>query len=274
MKMYYIYCYENKINQHKYVGQTNNLKVRYSAHKSQAYNPNSKDYNCLFHRKIREYGLENFLFYELEQIDTNDTDYVDAKEQYWIKEKNSWCRYGEGYNENSGGKQFHKNLAITDIEILEIKRFLQETDLSFTEIANKFNTYRECVARINTGRYGFSTEDLYPLRITREWNPISQESKKAIAEAILTSNLSLQKIAEHYKVSPHTVQNINKGLSNLQGEYNYPLRKTNYQLTPEQEKIINEGLKAGEKVKDIAIKANVSRNTVSKRKKQYNFENL
>ena len=27
--MHYIYCYRNKINGHKYVGQTNNLGVRY-----------------------------------------------------------------------------------------------------------------------------------------------------------------------------------------------------------------------------------------------------
>ena len=66
--MNFIYCYENKLNHHKYVGQTNNLKVRYSAHKSQAFNPNSKDYNCLFHKKIRQYGLENFDFYCLEEI--------------------------------------------------------------------------------------------------------------------------------------------------------------------------------------------------------------
>lgn len=32
--MHYIYCYKNKINGHKYIGQTNNLGVRYSAHKS------------------------------------------------------------------------------------------------------------------------------------------------------------------------------------------------------------------------------------------------
>ena len=74
--MHYIYCYENKINHHKYVGQTNNLKVRYSAHESQSGNPNSKDYNCLFHKKIREYGLSNFDFYVLEEIDSDDGDYV------------------------------------------------------------------------------------------------------------------------------------------------------------------------------------------------------
>ena len=29
--MNYIYCFENKINGHKYIGQTNDLKVRYNA---------------------------------------------------------------------------------------------------------------------------------------------------------------------------------------------------------------------------------------------------
>ena len=84
--MNYIYCYENKINHHRYIGQTNNLKVRYAAHKSQAYNPNSKDYNSLFHQKIRQYGLDNFNFYTLEEIDNNDSDYIDFREQFWIKE--------------------------------------------------------------------------------------------------------------------------------------------------------------------------------------------
>lgn len=58
--MNFIYCYENKLNHHKYVGQTNNLKVRYSAHKSQASNPNSKDYNCLFHKKNSSIWLRKF----------------------------------------------------------------------------------------------------------------------------------------------------------------------------------------------------------------------
>ena len=123
--MHYIYCYRNKINGHKYIGQTNNLGVRYSAHKSQAYNPNSKDYNCLFHQKIREYGLDNFDFYTLEEIDCEDSEFIDYREQFWIQEENSWCRNGKGYNQTSGGKQFKKNLSISDEQIVEIKSLLK-----------------------------------------------------------------------------------------------------------------------------------------------------
>lgn len=51
--MYYIYCYKNKLNGHKYVGQTNNVQRRIKEHRSAAFNENSDDYNNLFHSKIR-----------------------------------------------------------------------------------------------------------------------------------------------------------------------------------------------------------------------------
>ena len=51
--MNYIYCYTNKINGHKYVGKTNNLERRKREHRSNANNPLSKEYNYLFHRKLR-----------------------------------------------------------------------------------------------------------------------------------------------------------------------------------------------------------------------------
>lgn len=58
--MYYIYCYINKINGHKYIGQTNNLKRRIREHRSCALNPKSNSYNDLIHSKMRQYGIDNF----------------------------------------------------------------------------------------------------------------------------------------------------------------------------------------------------------------------
>lgn len=58
----YIYEFINLINGHKYVGQSKNVKRRCLEHKSNALNPNHKDYNNLFHKKLREYGFENFSF--------------------------------------------------------------------------------------------------------------------------------------------------------------------------------------------------------------------
>ena len=58
--MYYIYCYINKINGYKYIGQTNNLKRRIREHRSCALNPKSSSYNDLIHSKMRQYGINNF----------------------------------------------------------------------------------------------------------------------------------------------------------------------------------------------------------------------
>ena len=48
-----VYCYTNKINNKKYIGQTLWEKQRYNQHK-----------NCyedsLFHRAIKKYGFDNF----------------------------------------------------------------------------------------------------------------------------------------------------------------------------------------------------------------------
>ena len=273
-KMNFIYRYENKLNHHKYVGQTNNLKVRYSAHKSQAFNPNSRDYNCLFHKKIRQYGLENFDFYCLEEINSNDQEYIDSRESYWIKLLNSWCRYGEGYNETTGGKQFKKNLSISDEQLEEIKSLIKNSDLEFAKIAEKFNIYRDFISRINIGRYGFDEKETYPLRVTRDWREVPQEVKLQIAREILETSIPLQEIANRYKVSKHLVQQINSGESNLESDLVFPLRKTNKRLTSEQEDIILQGIINNEKTRVISEKAGVSMSAVQIRRKKYKKENL
>ena len=65
--MHYIYCYTNLINGKKYIGQTTNINRRKNEHLSSASNPNHKDYNVLFHIKLRQYGIENFNFEILEE---------------------------------------------------------------------------------------------------------------------------------------------------------------------------------------------------------------
>lgn len=269
--MNYIYCYKNKINDHRYIGQTNNLSVRYSAHKSQAYNPNSKDYNCLFHKKIREYGLENFEFYVLEEIEDKDSDYIDYREQFWIEEFKTWCRYGTGYNQTTGGKQFKRAITLDEDSIVKIKELLKTTDSALQDIANQFNTYRECISRINTGRYFFSSNEVYPLRVTRDWKQVPQEVKEEIAGLLMNTKITYKEIAQKYSVSEHLINLINTGKSNLEGNYNYPLRKANQHLTKEQEDKILKMLKENKSNIEIALEVGVSRDTVSRRKKKYKF---
>ena len=96
--MYYIYKFTNKINEKIYIGQTNNLQKRYNGHKSVSFNKNSSDYNLPFHCAIRKYGIENFNYEVLEEIDENESqEFVDEREIFFINEFKSLIDEN-GYN--------------------------------------------------------------------------------------------------------------------------------------------------------------------------------
>lgn len=165
--MYYIYCYINKINHHKYVGQTNNPKRRYYEHKSSAYNPNDKDYDDLFHKKIRQYGLDNFDYEILEEINTEDESYVDERERYWIKEKNSYIKNNCGYNMDEGGRRGSDRWVraiLTKEQVEEIYNLLRTTTLTQKEIGEKFNVSQMYISCINIGDKFYNSNFTYPIR--------------------------------------------------------------------------------------------------------------
>lgn len=94
-----IYCYTNQINNKKYIGQTINPEQRKKAHKSDAFNPNSPDYNSVFHAAVRKYGWENFKYEILLECDNS---LLNEAEIFYIKLHKSLI--GEhGYNVAAGG---------------------------------------------------------------------------------------------------------------------------------------------------------------------------
>lgn len=97
-----IYMYVNKINNHKYIGYTNNFKRRYNDHASASFNPKNKDYNNAIHRAIRKYGLNNFDFIILEELNNQSLEYIKDREFFWIKYYNTY-ENREHYNEKPGG---------------------------------------------------------------------------------------------------------------------------------------------------------------------------
>lgn len=94
-----IYCYTNKINNKKYVGQTANPEQRKSQHKSSAFNPNDKDYETPLHRAFRKYGYENFIYEILATANTIEK--LNGLEIYYITNLNT--RVPNGYNILAGG---------------------------------------------------------------------------------------------------------------------------------------------------------------------------
>lgn len=100
-----IYCYTNKLNNKKYIGQTINPEARKNSHKSEAFNEKSHTYNSVFHRAIRKYGYENFTYEILEEIDESRYDTLNDIEESYIQKYNTLVP--NGYNIYPGGNTTH-----------------------------------------------------------------------------------------------------------------------------------------------------------------------
>ena len=218
--MNYIYCYVNKINQHKYVGQTNNLNRRIREHKSCAFNPKSSSYNDLIHRKMREYGIENFDIEILEKLYYDDVNKVNEREQYWIKEKESYCGYGKGYNMDLGGGKRAYSSIVSDNQLQLIKQDIKN-GISYFDIERKYNISTSFISSINNGVYFKNNNETYPLFKYYK----SNEDYDELIDLLLNSTYSLSKIAEILGIGYSTVKKINEGKLRKGLYPTYPIRK-------------------------------------------------
>lgn len=97
----YIYCLENIVNQHKYIGQTTlNIGDRVNEHFRISPYRNTAIYNA-----IKKYGKDNFTYYQLDTATTQEE--LDDKETYWINYYNTYL--GKGYNMTNGGQLEKQN---------------------------------------------------------------------------------------------------------------------------------------------------------------------
>lgn len=96
-----IYKVTNLINNKVYIGQTKyTAEWRWQTHLRDAFNIDSENYNVIFHKAIRKYGIENFKVEEIEQCTTKC---LSTKEQYWISYYDSFNK-DKGYNMTLGGE--------------------------------------------------------------------------------------------------------------------------------------------------------------------------
>lgn len=78
-----IYCIENKINNHCYIGQTVNFSSRISKHFCEL--RKGQHCNIVLQRAFDKYGEENFKTYIIEEI--LDYSIIGEREKYWIEQK-------------------------------------------------------------------------------------------------------------------------------------------------------------------------------------------
>ena len=229
--MNYIYGYYNKITGKWYVGQTTMpLKERHRLHLSSTNNEKASDYNCLFHKKIREYGINSFDLIILEEVPNKED--LDKREQYWIKEKNSFVR-NNGYNLTTGGQSRKDNEDYWDIrcslnkeQALEIIKLLQQTDISQVDISKKYNIHVSIINQINTGKkYRLLDEENYPIRKNKQ-KILNEETVQTIIGLLKLGygNSEIVKMLDN-NFSVSTVSAINQGTKHHKTDINYPIRK-------------------------------------------------
>ena len=217
--MYYIYCYTNKLNNHKYVGQTNNYERRIREHHSCAFNEKASSYNDLIHQKIREYGEENFEISLIEKLYTEDIEEVNQREIYWIKKLQSHCSTGLGYNMSIGGGRRGYSSILSQEELKTLKKEIKQ-GISYYELENKYNISASFISSINNGIYFKDEKEIYPLFKYYK----DDKDYDELIDLLLNSTYSYSKIAEMLEIGQSTVKKINAGTLRHGLYPTYPIR--------------------------------------------------
>lgn len=136
-----IYMFENKNNHKKYIGQSININKRKWEH-IYAPSPYSQ-----FDDVLRQEGINNFDFSIIESCSADE---LNEKEKYWIS---YYDTIQNGYNLIEGGNCYYgeNNIQakLTNQQVLEIINLLLNTNLSYKDIANKYNVCYNTIDLIN-----------------------------------------------------------------------------------------------------------------------------
>lgn len=132
-------------------------------------------------------------------------------------------------NHNSQKKQDIQDYFDSVNDLLLLKEDLKyRWDLTLEkDLTKKYNLPLKILKEINNGRlFNEIGEYSYPIRKKniRNNNNFSQQDILNILNDLKLSNLSMVKIGEKYKIHRDTVSKINKGLSYIIKDYDYPAR--------------------------------------------------
>lgn len=234
--VHYIYCYTNKINNKKYVGQTNNLERRKRQHIQDSihlHKGHEISYNLPFHAAIRKYGIDNFDFEILEIIDTENWEEVNQLEMKYIQSQQSLAP--NGYNLTAGGeaRQGLNKSKLSEDTINSIIKDLKDK-VYIPDIAEKYQLSRSYISDINNGRCLKRLNETYPL----QQNRITKDEYYQIIDLIKNTKYSLREIARYMNRNKDTINKINNGNQQIVRalyDGDFPIRKNarqGYTLKP------------------------------------------
>lgn len=214
-----IYCYTNVENNKKYIGQTINPEQRKKQHKSSAFNEKDYSYNTPFHRAIRKYGLDNFIYEIL--AETPDMETLNELEIFFINKYQT--QIPNGYNIESGGKNAPRpktveqkikltwaQAELSESEIIELRKAYarKESPKKIYDEFYKDRLHYNSFLNIWSGRrYGNIMPDLLEKgRHTKlNWDIVN-----SIREDREKEKMSYNELAEKYNISKSTIADIIK----------------------------------------------------------------
>lgn len=214
-----IYCFTNKINNKKYIGQSiRNDKSRYNNHKSSYKNPNDGEYESPLHRAFRKYGFENFN-YEILAQDIEDISILNELEIAYINQYN--CQRPNGYNIEPGGKNCAKPKTIehrkkeiwaqaklTEEEVVELRKAYQRKESPTKIYKEKYENiihYNSFLNIWSGRRYALIMPEVFE---NGRHTKLNAELVKTIRQDRKDNNLSYQKLADKYGISKSTIADI------------------------------------------------------------------
>lgn len=202
-----IYCYTNKINGKKYVGQTNNVNRRKRQHiQDSKHNHDDARYNQAIHHAIRKYGIDNFTFDILEELDGVTQSFVNDRETYWIVKKKALAPLGYNLKAEGHANKGLNKTRLSDEEIEEIHTKLIERQ-PIKEIADQHDLSPSYISQMNTGERLYNENHKYPLQVNRT----TKEDYLRIIDMLKTSSKSMSWIAHDLGFSRDTVERVNRG---------------------------------------------------------------
>ena len=167
-----IYCYTNKINGKKYIGQTINTVAIRAKSDGSGYSAKYK-----FGKAIAKYGWDSF---ECEILDIIETDTKSIKEQLNTLERfyvSKFDSYKNGYNSTPGGNGKGKKASVETRERIRQAQFHRPPMSEET---------RQKISESTKGKKKVSTENYKKAAERRKGIPLKSEVAKKIQE---TANL-------------------------------------------------------------------------------------
>lgn len=170
-----IYKIQNLKNGKIYIGQSINIERRWKTYETLLRTKNNPDNGTLFTNALTsiEYTKDDFNFSVLEECLKEE---LDNKEQYYIEYYNSFMP--NGYNMTKGGQTGEHIIGkkLTKKQVKEIKELLKNTQISYKEIAEKYQIRYVLVSCINTGIFWKEINEEYPIRIPKGTIPIKKSN--------------------------------------------------------------------------------------------------